>query len=283
MSEPTLYSTGWRQGSMFEFDLAFNGGVVLGASMDEHSRRLIDRMGITLSRLFRGGRLKAVQGPVPRSSVHSLWVISSQDCTLDQVGVYEPEPVIELRAVLVKDPPTDWGIRARRFLLDSSHYVDDYLPRTSISPAALNFIGKRVNRGAPLPSHRALAFKTWLGLRYDRPAVPPNRVELARNIAEAVRALRQPAIPVVRDVLMQFGPGDPPEYAIVAVILNPADRQLARQWLADVALRVPAHLGTPVRLEAVTTAEASLDLVENSYAADTTQITWRRTGPQGAH
>jgi hypothetical protein len=283
VSGPTLYSTGWRQGSMFEFELALNGGIILGASADDHSQLLIGRMGVVLTRLFRRKSVELRQGPVARSAVHDSWVISSQDCTLDQVGIEEPEPVIELRPVLVEDPPTDWGIRARRFLLDSTHYVDDYLPRTSIAPAALTYIGERGNGGTPLPSDRALAFKTWLGLRYDRPAVPPNRVELARKIAEAGKALQRPAIPAVRDVLMQFGPGDPPEYAVVAVVLDPADKQLAREWLADVVLRVPTHLGTPARIEAVTTAEASLDLVENSYAADTTQITWRRSGPRGAH
>jgi hypothetical protein len=185
--------------------------------------------------------------------------------------------------VFAENPPTDWGIRARRFLLDQDHYVDDYAPRTSIAPAALNYIGEQGYLGAPLPSERALAFKTWLGFRYDRPAVPPDRVELARQIAEAVRALRQPAIPVVRDVLMQFGPGDSPEYALVAVVLDPADKPLVRSWLAEVALRVPHHLGTASRLEAVTTSEASLHLVENSYAADVSQITWRKTGPRGAH
>ena len=82
---------------------------------------------------------------------------------------------------------------------------------------------------------------------------------------------------------MQFSLGDPPEYGLVAVVLDPADKPLVRKWLADVALQVPSHLGTASRLEAVTTREASLDLLENSYAADVTQITWRRTGPQGAH
>ena len=234
-------------------------------------------------RLFRAGSLNAEQSPVQRSTVHNLWVVCSQDCTLDQNDITEPEPVIELRPALVETPPTDWGIRARRFLLDQDHYVDDYLPRTSIAPAALNHIGEQGHLGTPLASDRALAFKKWLGVRYDRPAVPPDRVELARQIAEAVRSLRQQAIPVVRDVLMQFGPGNPLEYALVAVILDPADKPLVREWLADVALRVPQNLGTGSRLEAVTTKEASLDLVENSYSADVSQITWRKTGPQGAH
>lgn len=285
MQEPSLYSAGWRQGSMFEYGLALNG-VVLGMAAQQPSltrRGRFRAVRTAVARSLRRDQLEAEQGPVPRSSAHGFWVVSSQDCTLEQTDIGESEPVIELRPVFTENPPTEWGIRARRFLLDQDHYVDDYAPRTSIAPAALNYIGEQGHLGAPLPSERALAFKTWLGFRYDRPAVPRDRVELAKHIAEAVRALRQPAVPVVRDVLMQFGPEDPPEYALVAVILDSADKPLVRSWLADVALRVPRHLGTASRLEAVTTSEATLHLVENSYAADVSQITWRRTGPRGAH
>jgi hypothetical protein len=285
VEEPSLYSTGWRQGSMFEYTLALNGVVLrVAAQQPSLTRRGLFRfVRRTVARLSHRDQPEAEQGPVPRSSAHGFWIVSSQDCTLDQTDVGEPEPVVELRPVFAENPPTDWGIRARKFLLDQNHYVDDYAPRTSIAPAALHYIGEQGHLGTPLPSERALAFKTWLGFRYDRPAVPPDRVELAKQIAEAVRALRQPAIPVVRDVLMQFSPGDPPEYALVAVILDPADKPLVRSWLADIALRVPLHLGTASRLEAVTTREVSLHLLENSYAADVSQITWRRTGPQGAH
>jgi hypothetical protein len=285
---PSLYSKGWRQGSMFEYGLALNS-VVLGAAGAAAQQPSITRRALfrsiqtTLARLSRREPLHGEQGPVLHSSIHDFWVVCSQDCTLDQNGIEESEPVIELRPVLTENPPTDWGIRARKFLLDQSHYVDDYAPRTSISPTALNHIGEQGHLGKPLTSDRALYFKTWLGVRYDRPAVPPDRLELAQQIAQAVRALRQPAIPAVRDVLMQFGPGNPPDYALVAVVLDPADKPLARKWLADVAFRVPRRLGTPSRLEAVTTNEASLHLVENSYAADVSQITWRRGGPQGAH
>jgi hypothetical protein len=251
---PSLYSTGWRQGSMFDYTLALNSVV-----------------------------LEAEHGIVDHPAVHDSWVVASQDCTLDQNDIAVSEPILELRPIWTNNPPTDWGIRARKFLLSRSQYVDDYSPRTSIAPAALHYIKAQGIPATPLAPDRALAFKTWLGYRYDRPAVPPDRLELAQEIAGQIRVLRQPAVPVVRDVLMQFSLGDPPEYGLVAVVLDPADKPLVRKWLADVALQVPSHLGTASRLEAVTTREASLDLLENSYAADVTQITWRRTGPQGAH
>lgn len=216
-----------------------------------------------------------------RQGMHDNWVVASQDCTLDQSRIDETEPIIELRPVLNENAPADWGIRSGRFLLAEGSYVDDNLPRTFIAPAALNRLAQLGNQQTPLEPPRALAFKTWLGLRYDRPAVPPERVDLARAIGEAVRSQRQGTV-VVRDVLMQFGPGDPPEYTLVAIVLEEADKLVVRKWLADVALRVPGHLGTASRIEAVTPKEASLHLVENSYAADVTQITWRKGGPQGA-
>jgi hypothetical protein len=251
--EPSLYSTGWRQGLMFRYELALNG-VVLATG----------------------------RGPELRQGTHDHWVVTSQDCTLDQNGIDEAEPIIELRPVLSENSPTDWGIRSGRFLLTVGYFVDDHLPRTFIAPAALHHLAQLGTRQTSLEPTRALAFKTWLGLRYDRPAVPPERVDLARAIGEAVRSQRQGGA-VVRDVLMQFGPGEPPEYALVAIVLEDSDKLVVRKWLADVALRVPADLGTASRLEAVTSKEASLHLLENSYAADVTQITWRRGGPQGAY
>jgi hypothetical protein len=129
----------------------------------------------------------ADSGPALRQEMHSYWVVASQDCTLDQSGIDETEPIIELRPVLRENPPTDWGIRSGRFLLDQDHYVDDYRPRISIAPVVLYHVAQLGHGPTTLEPARALAFKTWLGLRYDRPAVPPDRLDLAQAIGEAVR------------------------------------------------------------------------------------------------
>ena len=53
-------------------------------------------------------------------------------------------------------------------------------------------------------------------------------------------------------------------------------------WLAKVAGSVPAELGVAQQLQVASKSEASIELLENSYAADVTQITWRSPGPTGA-
>lgn len=43
--------------------------------------------------------------------------------------------MIELRPVLDEDPPSDWGIRSRRFLLDEGAYIGADAPRCVVTPA----------------------------------------------------------------------------------------------------------------------------------------------------
>jgi hypothetical protein len=116
------------------------------------------------------------------------------------------------------------------------------------------------SRDAVLPDARAVAFKTWLGLRYDRPAVPPELVDVAKKIAADVRRnKRRPMGDLVRDVLMQFNEAStPPRF---------------------LALRNHrAHLGVAHIIEVATADRVSLTLIETSYAADVTQLTWGRGG-----
>ena len=77
----------------------------------------------------------------------------------------------------------------------------------------------------------------------------------------------------------------PPRYSLYGIVLNEADSADVRRWLADVATRVRIELGVSDEIEAATTAGVSLELIETSYAADVTQITWRRSRPEpeGAH
>ncbi|MGH8827624.1 MAG: hypothetical protein ACRDVZ_08530, partial [Jiangellaceae bacterium] len=87
-----------------------------------------------------------------------------------------------------------------------------------MTPALLNVI--QPSRQPPLVEGRALAFKTWLGLRYDRPAVPDHLVDLGREIAKRceTKGSRETA-KKVHDVLMQFNDTQtPPHVALFAVI-----------------------------------------------------------------
>jgi hypothetical protein len=126
---------------------------------------------------------------------------------------------------------------------------------------------------------RKRAYTTWLGKRYDRPAVPPRLLPLARKIAGVVRPRRNRAIAIrVRDILLQFGVNDGQVlYSLFAVLDNAAHRDDVRVWLSDIALQIPAELGVADQIEATTARGISLELIETAYSADVTQLTWVRT------
>ena len=244
-----LHTEGWRQGSIVSCELT-------------------------------AAHLTSVEGRVQQvSQPYGRWVVCTQDCDLRSSSTDAHRPNIELRPVLDEDPPSDWGIRSRRFLLAEDAYVDAYAPRCVVTPALLSTLGS--GRETGLDDDRSRAFKTWLGLRYDRPAVPEHLVDLAREVARRCSGGRGRAISEqVHDVLMQFDDSSQPaQVALFGVIAKDADPGPVRVWLADVATRINSNLGVVAAIDVGTRAETSLELVETSYAADLSQLTWTRDRP----
>jgi hypothetical protein len=128
---------------------------------------------------------------------------------------------------------------------------------------------------------RKLGYTTWLGKRYDRPAVPPELLPLAKKIAEVVRAKRNRAVGArVRDILMQFGTADGQRrFSLFAVLDSAQDETEVRVWLSGIALQIPTELGIVDQIEAATARGTSLELVETAYSADLSQLTWRPNAP----
>lgn len=250
---PKLYEAGWRQGSILTATLPFDAVVM---NTDGHHAR--------------------------HQSDHGLWAVASQECELDLTECDDAHPTIELRAVHAEKPPEDWGIRSSRFRLSETEYVISTDPRLSVSAAALTaLLGDGAERRNPTPA-RSRAFAIWLGLRYDRPALPPELVPLAKRIADEV-SRRQGRIVAerVRDVLMQFDETpDPIHYSLFAVIEDGADENAVREWLAGIASRIPIDLGIADEIEAATADRISFRLIEESYAADVTRLTWRPSEPE---
>ncbi len=71
----------------------------------------------------------------------------------------------------------------------------------------------------------------------------------------------------------------PHQYSLYAVLENPGDQDRARTWLGDIALAVPTDLGVPAQLLAETADRISIRVLENSYAADVSQLTWHPDAP----
>ncbi|NNN22685.1 MAG: hypothetical protein HKL80_11875 [Acidimicrobiales bacterium] len=252
----SLYQLGWRQGSLINVPLP-----VGGLSFSDT------------------GTL------IPRTGIHSEWVLATQDCDLDSWTQEQLEPLVELRPRFpISDQGSGWGIRSRVCRLDNSDCVISDEPPIRLPPAAIVELTKDVAHGETIPAERILALKTWLGKRYDRPAVPPHLTDLARDIAKRARKSFPSHIrSELHDVLMQFkDQGELPQFFLFGVIIDGGDRVGARSWLAEVGTSVPAELGVLGGVEVGYKSETSLELIENSYSADLTQLTWSEPGPIGA-
>jgi len=146
----TLYSQGWRQGRLARVPLPL-------AEVD----------------------VDASNTPELVQRTHDLWVVATQDCDLDLLHPDGNEATVELRPVY-EHQGADWGVRSRWFRLAGLLCTHADRPRMHVSPRTLQRATQE-----PLPDDvRLIAFKKWLGLRYDRPAVPDEHLELMRAIVD---------------------------------------------------------------------------------------------------
>jgi hypothetical protein len=252
----SLYSCGWRQGSTFELELVWSAMVVEDGT-----------------------------GMIEQRTRNDRWIVATQDCDLARAGIDDNEPVIEVRPLAEGRGSGDWGIRSAALRVTDSLVVEARSCRLLVSPRLLHehAAGARVT----IDDGRAIALKTWLGLRYDRPAVPEEFVDLARAIAKSVKRQRKHKLEdATHDILMQLQPGEPPRFVLYAVVVKHADGgadegQVAA-WLSAVALDIDPTLGVlaapPI---VVDKSRLSLAVLEASYAADLSAITWKRPTPHG--
>ena len=245
----TVYAAGWRQGAVLE------ANIDVVSTIRNPSSGAADQL----------------------TNAHGLWALVTQDCNLYRMKANVNTPVAELRQVHNSEPPSHEGIHARKFLLQAelSHYLTDDKPSAFVSPRFLcdSNLAKLVYT---LSDSRVLALKTWLGSRYDRPAVPNKLVPLAKAIAESVKSSGERELAdQVRDVYMQFdGTGTDVTFSLYGMITENADRTKIREWLAECALQVPRSLGVASRIEATPASEVSFATIETSYCADLSQLTW---------
>lgn len=254
-----LYDLGWRQGSLLRYPLVFS---TIHANAAAHISTAQD--------------------------THGLWVVVTQDCDLAIADEIYDEAIIELRPIYQDAKSRPSGIRSRELLLmdRSSFFLRAQSPRAMVSPASLVAATRSspLNLENPLREHEVTRLKTWVGKRYDRPAVPEELVPLARNIAAAVEMHGKDAIvPGIRDILWQAQISIPPRFSLYAVLADDTDAGQAREWLGKLAMEVPADIGIADEIEVATASGISLHLIETSYSADVSDITWRRGNPRGAY
>ena len=246
MPSEKLYEKGWRQGTIFKLPL------------------------IASTSVWRADP----PGVVKRDITHETWVVATQDCNLNRAAVDSNSPTIELRQVHSDQPPNTWGIHSRKFRLDDDgRYVVDDKPAQFIAPRVLAQVADVI---ATLPNDRVAAFKTWLGNRYDRPAVPSTLVDLARSIAEAIAASTTAELAAMtRDVYITFDEeSEPTRFSLFAVLETGADPDEVTVGITEAVLTIPATLGLLDEVRAAEASGTSLELIETAYCADLSQLTW---------
>ncbi len=192
--------------------------------------------------------------------------------------------MVELRPRFsLNNASTEWGVRSRTLRLDDNEYVTSDEPPIRLSPAALVKVAGRNPQPVLSSPGRIVALKTWLGLRYDRPAVPDHLVGLARTVAERARRVLPPnLISDLHDVLMQFSAQEsPPSFVLFAVVCDGGDKEAARRWLAEVGSGVASGTGILAGVDAGYRSEVSLELLETSYSTDLSRLSWPGPDPRG--
>jgi hypothetical protein len=223
--------------------------------------------------------------PVVEPREHDLWVVVSQDCDLNSTDTQYNTAVVELRPLLTTDVPPTWGIKSRKLKLDDGLYLDAELPHLHVSPAALTHVATAGAVRTTLSDERTIALKTWLGYRYRRPAVPDHLVPLGREIAKAVEKARPGAMhEAIHEIVFQVDDsGRPFKYSLFAIVQEGSDEEAVREWLSAVALDVDPALGIADELEARTKRSTSIELLETSWSANVSDLTWRRDpSPRGS-
>ena len=82
---------------------------------------------------------------------------------------------------------------------------------------------------------------------------------------------------------MQFDDSKtPPHVALFAVVTDDADESAIRKWLAETATRVRTEVAVVAHIAVGTKEQTSLALIESSYAANLSQVTWGGSEPSGA-
>ncbi len=247
---PSLHENGWRQGSVFKAHL------------------------IAISYAYVAGEAVTVD------HAYEQWVVVSQDCDLASVDSKDNELLVEVMPALTGNGGGGWGIRSRALRLSQGLHTDSRLPKLRLSPAALGVYIESIDT---LDTARTIALKTWLGLRYDRPAVPTVLNELARERAAAVRKTRTSELSAAtHDVLFGATEERPSRFQLIAVIVHESHAAEVREWMTAAALEVDPALGSlggPP--EALTKDELTLADIENTFSADLSDISWRKSEPKG--
>jgi len=171
---------------------------------------------------------------VDRSEQCDLWLLATQDCDLAQTPRTNTTRQFELRPVLPRtnDDKLD-GLRSRTILVKDDLVLRSDSKKLTLTARALNSLKEK--REDDVDEDRRVQIKTWLGLRYDRPAVPEQFVPFGERLKKTfIDDLPYEYVGVVRDAWIYF---EDDHTARLFVILYDAQKhraQSVRDWVDDV-------------------------------------------------
>jgi hypothetical protein len=243
MPPPKLYDEGWKQGSLIRAPLEVH-------FLDLDEGAVVDRV-----------------------EIFDLWLLATQDCDLAQTSSTNVTRHFELRPVLARsDGDKLDGLRSRSVLVSEGFVLRAESPKLTLTARALNtFKGKRE---ADLSVQRRVEIKFWLGLRYDRPAIPERFVPLGNQLrAKFLDAKPDGFIDVIRDVWVYFETETELRLFFIIADVAEARRNEVLDWVDDVAAEMLDTNGVAVLERHVETSHGTpLWVLQNYYGLDVTDL-----------
>lgn len=243
MPAPSLYQEGWRQGALIR------------ASLEAY---YLDCDG---------------SATVTKSVNHELWLLATQDCDLAQTKSSNTSRQFELRPVYAQDANDRLdGIRTRSVSVREGLVLRADSPRLTLTARALNTFKEQ--REDDLPVERRAEIKAWLGLRYDRSAVPERFEELARMLKEKyIAGVPTHLATVLRDVWVYFESETQVRLFFIMRDAEEARRDEVLDWADDIAGQLLDDQGVVVvDRQAETSKGTSLWVLQNYYGLDSTDL-----------
>lgn len=244
MAAPSLHDEGWRQGSLIREPLDVHYlGVKDDGSIGDCTLR------------------------------HGLWMLVTQDCDLDQTKIINTTRQFELRPVYDQTPnDTVEGWRTRNVLVKDKLVLRADSPKLTVSVAALQSLKSKRENG--VEEDRRVQIKIWLGLRYDRPAIPKPFVSLAEALyAKIIAELPARFSNVVRDAWVYFEEDASIRLFLILGDLHQNSVQDVLDWLDDDIIPAFSDQGIIVlERQAATSRGTSLWVLQTYYGLDKTDL-----------
>ncbi len=246
MPNPKLFAEGWRQGSLIRARL---------------SVRTLDIVGDGIGQLDRD---------------FEVWLLATQDCDLDQTRCSDKAREFELRPVFDAVGPQVDGVRSRTLSISETTVLKADGPKLTLTARALHKL--KPYRENSLSDVKRREIKTWLGLRYDRPAVP---VPFDQVAMEDIHPALFDHLPTelegrIRDVLVYYESAT--DVRLFAVLRDSGDREICIDWLDDAAKRLGSRGISVVERHAEDGTGTSLAVIETYYGLTSSELSLSAEG-----